>query len=59
LGRVLDAPVVFLGVGLPDDRIHAPNERVVLDQLWKGLLAVGELWFELGAAEAVDVRRDG
>jgi len=48
LGRVLDAPVLYLGVGLPDDRIHAPNERVVLDQLWKGLLAAGELWRELG-----------
>jgi len=47
LGRVLGAPVVFLGVGLPDDQIHAPNERIVLEQLWKGLLAVGELWFEL------------
>lgn len=50
LGRVLDAPVVFLGVGLPDDRIHAPNERIVLDQFWKGLLATAELWFELAAA---------
>ncbi|MGZ6886444.1 MAG: dipeptidase [Acidimicrobiia bacterium] len=49
LGRVLGAPVVFLGVGLPDDQIHAPNERIVLDQLWKGLLAAGELWFELAA----------
>ncbi|MBK5289108.1 MAG: dipeptidase [Acidimicrobiia bacterium] len=49
LGRVLDAPVVFLGVGLPDDQIHAPNERIVLDQFWKGLLAVAELWFELAA----------
>jgi acetylornithine deacetylase/succinyl-diaminopimelate desuccinylase-like protein len=49
LGRVLCAPVVFLGVGLPDDQIHAPNERIVLEQLWKGLLAVGELWFELAA----------
>jgi acetylornithine deacetylase/succinyl-diaminopimelate desuccinylase-like protein len=48
LGRVLEAPVLYLGVGLPDDRIHAPNERVVLDQLWKGLLAAGELWRELG-----------
>lgn len=49
LGRVLGAPVVFLGVGLPDDQIHAPNERIVLDQFWKGLLAVGELWHELAA----------
>ncbi|MEA2931661.1 MAG: hypothetical protein QOI56_446, partial [Actinomycetota bacterium] len=27
---------------------HAPNERMVLDQFWKGLLAAGELWGELG-----------
>ena len=47
LGRVLDAPLLFLGVGLPDDRIHAPNERMVMDQFWKGLLAAGELWQEL------------
>ena len=49
LGRVLDAPVLFLGVGLPGDRIHAPNERMVMSQFWKGLLAAGELWRELGA----------
>lgn len=48
LGRVLDAPVLFLGVGLPGDRIHAPNERMVMDQFWKGLLAAGELLIELG-----------
>ena len=47
LGRVLEAPVLFLGVGLPGDRIHAPNERMVMDQFWKGLLAAGELWHEL------------
>lgn len=48
LGRVLDSPVLFLGVGLPGDRIHAPNERMVMDQFWKGLLAAGELLLELG-----------
>ena len=48
LGRVLGAPVLFLGVGLPGDRIHAPNERMVMDQFWKGLLAAGELLLELG-----------
>jgi len=47
LGRVLEAPVLFLGVGLPGDRFHAPNERMVMDQFWKGLLAAGELWTEL------------
>ena len=47
LGRVLDAPVLYLGVALPDDRFHAPNERMVMDQFWKGLLAAGELWREL------------
>ena len=49
LGRVLDAPVLFLGVGLPGDRIHAPNERMVMDQFWRGLLAAGELLIELGS----------
>jgi len=50
LGRVLEAPVLFLGVGLPGDRIHAPNERMVMDQFWKGLLAAGELLLDLGGA---------
>jgi acetylornithine deacetylase/succinyl-diaminopimelate desuccinylase-like protein len=50
LGRVLAAPVLFLGVGLPGDRLHAPNERMVMDQFWKGLLAAGELWHELERA---------
>ena len=39
--------------GLPDDRIHAPNERMVMDQFWKGLLAAGELLVELGAVVEV------
>lgn len=50
LGRVLDAPVLFLGVGLPGDRIHAPNERMVMEQFWRGLSAAGELYHELAAA---------
>ena len=47
LAEILDAPVVFLGVGLPDDHIHAPNERVLLPQLYKGAEAVAYLWSEL------------
>jgi acetylornithine deacetylase/succinyl-diaminopimelate desuccinylase-like protein len=52
LGRVLEAPVLFLGVGLPGDRIHAPNERMVMTQFWKGLLAAGELLTALGGQRA-------
>jgi acetylornithine deacetylase/succinyl-diaminopimelate desuccinylase-like protein len=47
LADVLDAPVVFLGVGLPGDRIHAPNERVVLPLLLTGAEAAAYLWDEL------------
>lgn len=54
LGRVLEAPVLFLGVGLPDDRIHAPNERMVMDQFWKGLIAAGELLIALGHGVGTD-----
>lgn len=49
LSRVLDAPLLFLGVGLPGDRIHAPNERMVMEQFWRGLLSAAELLSELGA----------
>ena len=28
--RLLGAPIVFMGVGLPDDNIHAPNEKLHL-----------------------------
>jgi acetylornithine deacetylase/succinyl-diaminopimelate desuccinylase-like protein len=48
LGRVLGAAVLYLGVALPDDRFHAPDERLVLDQFWKGMLAAAELWADLG-----------
>jgi acetylornithine deacetylase/succinyl-diaminopimelate desuccinylase-like protein len=47
LADVLAAPVLFVGVGLPDDRIHAPNERVVLSQLFMGAEAAAHLWAEL------------
>ena len=51
LADVLDAPVVFLGVGLPDDRFHAPNERVVLPMLHKGAEAAAYLWRELAVTK--------
>ncbi|MCP2168858.1 Acetylornithine deacetylase/Succinyl-diaminopimelate desuccinylase [Goodfellowiella coeruleoviolacea] len=40
----LDVPVVYFGATLPDDRIHAPNERVVLPVLLRGAEALARLW---------------
>jgi acetylornithine deacetylase/succinyl-diaminopimelate desuccinylase-like protein len=48
ISEVLGVPCVMLGVGLPGDRIHAPNERVVLNQLFLGMQAVGRLWERYG-----------
>ncbi|MDT4935682.1 MAG: hypothetical protein QOK11_3574 [Pseudonocardiales bacterium] len=42
--EALGAPLVFLGVGLPDDQIHAPNEKVNLSMLYKGAEATALLW---------------
>jgi acetylornithine deacetylase/succinyl-diaminopimelate desuccinylase-like protein len=49
LARVLGAPLIFLGVALPDDNFHAPNEHLDLRQLWRGVLAAGELVVDLGS----------
>ena len=46
---IIGAPLVFLGVGLPDDQIHAPNEKVTLSMLYRGAEAAALLWTELAA----------
>jgi acetylornithine deacetylase/succinyl-diaminopimelate desuccinylase-like protein len=51
LVEVLGAPLVFLGVGLPTDRIHSPNERVLLSMLHRGAEAAAHLWRELATAK--------
>ncbi len=47
LADILGAPLVFVAVGLDEDRIHAPNEKVEMDLLLKGAEAVAYLWDEL------------
>ncbi len=57
LAEAVAAPVVFLGVGLPDDQIHAPNEKVTVDMLFKGAEAAALLWSglaEVGRARLVE-----
>lgn len=50
LADVLDAPLIFVAVGLDDDRIHAPNEKVEVSLLLKGAETAAYLWEELAAA---------
>jgi acetylornithine deacetylase/succinyl-diaminopimelate desuccinylase-like protein len=33
----LKIPVVLMGFGLPDDRIHGPNEKIHLPNFFKGI----------------------
>ena len=39
---VLKVPVVLMGFGLPDDSLHAPNEKFSLGQFAKGMKTVAE-----------------
>jgi amidohydrolase len=45
------APVVLTGIGLPDDGLHAPNEKLNVQQLWDGI-EVFKRFFQLMAEEA-------
>jgi acetylornithine deacetylase/succinyl-diaminopimelate desuccinylase-like protein len=47
---VLGLPSVLVGVGLPDDQIHAPNERFDLEQYAAGVRVIARLWDELPGA---------
>jgi acetylornithine deacetylase/succinyl-diaminopimelate desuccinylase-like protein len=38
-GKVLGVPSVLMGFGLPDDNLHAPNEKMKLDNVYKGIEA--------------------
>jgi len=42
------APVILTGIGLPDDGLHSPNEKLDLEQLWQGIEVFGR-FFELFA----------
>lgn len=42
------APVLLTGIGLPDDGLHAPNEKLTLDQLWKGIVLFARFFERMG-----------
>ncbi|MGP9018725.1 dipeptidase [Streptomyces sp. BR1] len=49
LQDVLGAPVLFLGISVPSDGWHAPNEKVEIDLLLKGVETTAHLWGDLAA----------
>lgn len=46
--RVLGAPVLLIGFGLPGENAHAPDEWMSDENFVKGMQAVAALWDELG-----------
>lgn len=47
--QILKIDTLLLGLGLPEDNVHSPNEKVSLAALRKGMDMSAWLWQELGA----------
>jgi len=47
--KILGVDTLLLGLALPDDNLHSPNEKFSLDQYHKGSLMSAHLWRELAA----------
>jgi acetylornithine deacetylase/succinyl-diaminopimelate desuccinylase-like protein len=47
--RILKADALMLGLALPDDNAHSPNEKFSLDCFARGQLMSAYLWQELSA----------
>jgi acetylornithine deacetylase/succinyl-diaminopimelate desuccinylase-like protein len=45
--KELGIDTLFVGFGLPDDRVHSPNEKFDLDALYKGSRTAAALYDEL------------
>jgi acetylornithine deacetylase/succinyl-diaminopimelate desuccinylase-like protein len=50
--RHLGIPSVLMGFGLPDDNLHAPNEKFHLPNFYRGITAVMEYLQMLGGSDA-------
>ena len=46
--RILGAPVLLVGFGLPGENAHAPDEWMSMENFTKGMRAIAMLWDELG-----------
>ncbi len=51
--RLLKAPSLLMGIGLPDENAHAPNEKLDLDNLHHGMLSAVHLWNRLADTKLI------
>jgi acetylornithine deacetylase/succinyl-diaminopimelate desuccinylase-like protein len=47
----LGITTVLMGFGLPDDRLHSPNEKFSLDNYFKGIVTIAQFFEEYGAVD--------
>jgi acetylornithine deacetylase/succinyl-diaminopimelate desuccinylase-like protein len=52
---ILGIPAVLMGFGLPDDRIHAPNEKFHMPNFFKGIETSIQFLAEVGAWQDQDL----
>jgi acetylornithine deacetylase/succinyl-diaminopimelate desuccinylase-like protein len=55
--KVLKVPTVLMGFGLNDDNLHAPNEKMDLDNFFKGIEASALMMQEMGALAGASAPR--
>ncbi|MGE0440049.1 MAG: dipeptidase [Gemmatimonadales bacterium] len=48
----IGSPVLVTGIGLPDDGLHSPNEKLDLQQLWDGINVFGRFFEKMAEAAA-------
>jgi acetylornithine deacetylase/succinyl-diaminopimelate desuccinylase-like protein len=53
IARRLDAPIVFFGCGLPEDRWHDDDERVSVEMLIKSAATMAHFWRRAGVGRSV------
>ena len=50
--ETLHTPILLMGYGLPDDRLHSPNEKMSISQFFDGIRCTVRLLDRLGALPA-------
>jgi acetylornithine deacetylase/succinyl-diaminopimelate desuccinylase-like protein len=53
------SPIILTGIGLPDDCLHSPNEKLDLQQLWEGIQVFGRFFEKLAEPGALDGAQSG